>query len=64
MDIVCNGTTEAVCKSIIDGNQSLLLEVERPNGKKYLLPYMSVFIGAVDVNAKTSELKNRERLEL
>ena len=64
MDIVCNGTTEAVCKSIIDGNQSLLLEVERPNGKKYLLPYMSVFIGAVDVNANTIELKNRELLEL
>lgn len=64
MNIVYKNHTVGECKSIIEGSQSLLLEVERFDGKKYLLPYMNVFIGTVSADDNTIELKNASLLEL
>ena len=64
MNITYNNNIVAECISIIEGNQSLLLEVERKDGKKFLLPYMKVFVGQVSVENNTIELINPALLEL
>lgn len=55
--LVSHGEQEASVVGVIDGPQSLLLEVEScADGKRYLVPFMSQYIGTVDLDRKEMEL--------
>ncbi len=54
--LTVDGKVVARILSSIDGPQSLLLEVETPDAKKYLVPYMARYVGAVDIKSGTIEL--------
>ena len=64
LEVEYNGLNVGKCVSLIDGAQSLLLEIERGDKKRFLLPYMKVFVGDVDIEKGTIELLNGELLEL
>ena len=64
MAVIFDGKTVGAVDSIIEMSNGVLLEVKRLDGKKFLLPYKDVFVGTVDTENGTLELKNRELLEL
>ncbi|MDY4611047.1 MAG: ribosome maturation factor RimM [Sphaerochaetaceae bacterium] len=54
--LTVGGLAVAKVVSAIDGPQALLLEVETPDARKYLVPYMAQYLGAVDLMSGTIEL--------
>jgi len=55
--LVCQGAVVARVVGIIEGAQALLLEVESSADQlKYLVPFMSQYIGTVDLERKEMEL--------
>lgn len=64
LDVTFKGSKVGVTKSVMEGSQSVLIEVEREDKKKYLVPYLGVFVGDVNLEAGTLELLNGELLEL
>jgi 16S rRNA processing protein RimM len=55
--LVCQGVVVARVVGVVDGAQALLLEVESSaDQKKYLVPFMSQYIGTVDLERKEMEL--------
>ncbi len=61
-DLFFNDLKEGTVVSSYEGAQSLLLEVEKSDGKKVLIPFMKEFIGAVDITEKRIELLMGELL--
>lgn len=53
------GKINAVC----DGSKYNFLEITLPNSEKRLVPFMNEYVGAVDIEKKTIELKNEWILE-
>lgn len=61
--IIVHGETVGKVGAILDGPQSLLLEVTHEIDKKvFLIPFMAPFIGNVDIEKKEIELLNEELL--
>lgn len=61
--IIVEGKRVAVVGAILDGPQALLLEVTHDESKKIsLIPFMSPFIGYVDIEKKEIELLNADLL--
>lgn len=54
--LTADGQVVAKVVSAIDGPQALLLEVETPDARRYLVPYMAQYVGAVDLKSGTIEL--------
>lgn len=54
--LTVDGQVVAKVVSAIDGPQALLLEVETPGAKRYLVPFMAQYTGVVDLDAGTIEL--------
>jgi len=44
-------------RSVCEGGASDLLEIETPAGKVFLVPFIDEFVGAVDLDGRTVELK-------
>lgn len=63
MDVLYQGEKVAVVDSTLEGGQALLLEVVTKEGRKYLVPLMNEYVGRVDVDKNTLELKNIELLQ-
>jgi 16S rRNA processing protein RimM len=55
--LVHEGEELATVEKGLDGAQSVLLEVVATDGKRYMVPYLNEFIGAVDIENRTIELK-------
>ncbi|HHT80150.1 MAG TPA: 16S rRNA processing protein RimM [Spirochaetales bacterium] len=55
--LVHEGETLATVEKGLDGAQAVLLEVLATDGKRYMVPYVEQFIGAVDLKERTIELK-------
>lgn len=64
MDVLLDEKKVGRVISIIDMSNGVLLEVERLDKKRFLVPYKDVFIGKVDVINNFLELKIKELLEL
>ena len=61
--IIYEGEKVGLVVAILDGPQSLLLEVAQQEEKKHsLIPFMSPFIGKVDLEKKEIELLEKELL--
>lgn len=54
--MVHEGETLATVEKALDGAQTVLLEVLATDGKRYMVPYLGQFIGAVDLESRTIEL--------
>ncbi len=54
--LVSGGEALAMVVSVLDGPQALLLEAERPDSKRFLVPFLYEYTGEVDLEAKTIEL--------
>jgi 16S rRNA processing protein RimM len=54
--LVSDGVNLATVVSVMDGPQALLLEAERPDSKRFLVPFLHEYTGTVDLEAKTIEL--------
>ncbi|NLZ76727.1 MAG: 16S rRNA processing protein RimM [Spirochaetales bacterium] len=54
--LVSEGEPLARIVSVLDGPQALLLEAERPDSKRFLVPFLHQYTGKVDLEAKTIEL--------
>lgn len=54
--LVNGGEVLASVISVMDGPQGLLLEAQRGDSKRFLVPFLHEFTGAVDLEAKTIEL--------
>lgn len=55
--LLCGNEVVGSVVGVIDGPQALLLEVEATaDGKRYLVPFMSQYIGTVDLVKKEMEL--------
>ncbi len=61
-DMIFDGKIAGKIVSSFDGAQSLLLEVEKPDGSRSLIPFMKEYIGAVSLEAGTIELLMGELL--
>jgi len=61
-DLLFEDVVEGRVISSFEGAQSLLLEVQKSDGKRILIPFMREYIGAVDIDKKTIELLMRELL--
>ncbi len=55
--MVHEGKQVAQVVSSIDGAQAVLLEVRGNDDKLYMVPYLTEFVGAVDLENRTIELK-------
>ncbi|MDY0288942.1 MAG: ribosome maturation factor RimM [Sphaerochaeta sp.] len=55
--LVHEGETLATVENGLDGAQTVLLEVLATDGKRYMVPYLEQYIGAVDIEGRTIELK-------
>ncbi len=55
--MVHDGLSLAKVEKALDGAQAVLLEVLASDGKRYMVPYLEQFIGAVDLEKRTIELK-------
>ncbi len=55
--LVHDGLSLAKVEKALDGAQAVLLEVLASDGKRYMVPYLEQFIGAVDLEKCTIELK-------
>mgnify|MGYP005836776687 CR=1 FL=1 len=49
--------------SVVESGASFLLEVEVPNGRRILIPFVDAWVGEVKIEARTIELRNPEILE-
>ncbi|HQB54361.1 MAG TPA: ribosome maturation factor RimM [Sphaerochaeta sp.] len=54
--LVSDGENRATVVSVMDGPQALLLEAERPDSKRFLVPFLHEYTGKVDLEEKTIEL--------
>ncbi len=54
--LVHDGVTLATVEKGLEGAQTVLLEVLATDGKRYMVPYLEQFIGAVDLESRTIEL--------
>ena len=55
--LVHDGEELATVEKGLDGAQTVLLEVLATDGKRYMVPYLDEFIGEVDIEKRTIELK-------
>jgi 16S rRNA processing protein RimM len=55
--LVYQEKTLATVVATIDGPQGLLLEAKGENGVNHLVPYLSAYVGATDIQAKTIQLR-------
>jgi 16S rRNA processing protein RimM len=56
-NLVYQGETLATVVATVDGPQALLLEAEGKDGKRHLVPYLPVFVGPTNIQAKTIQLR-------
>lgn len=61
--IVKDGRTLGSVKSVCEGAQADLLEIEDENGKLHFVPFMERFVGTVDLERREIELKAEWLLE-
>jgi 16S rRNA processing protein RimM len=52
----CEGATVGTVVSVWDSGASDLLEIEKPDGSRIVVPFLEKFIGTVDTAARTIEL--------
>ncbi len=55
--MVSEGNVLGQVTSAFDGPQALLLEVLAQDGKQYFVPFMEQYVGTVDLEKRTMELK-------
>ncbi len=63
LSVVFEGSSVGKVINLIEGAQSLILEILKCDGKKALVPYMKVFVAEPDVKAGSIELLNGGLLE-
>lgn len=64
MEVLVEGEKEGKVVSIVDMSNGVLLEIERGDKKKFLVPYNGVFIGDVNLGENTLVLLKKELLDL
>lgn len=55
--VVRNGRDLGRIRTVCEGGASDLLEVEVPSGRRYLVPFIDEFVGEVDLERRTVELR-------
>lgn len=55
--LVHEGVILATVEKGLEGAQTVLLEVLATDGNRYMVPYLDEYIGAVDIEGRTIELK-------
>ena len=56
--LFCGGKTIGKVKSVIDVGHQQMLEITNNEGKTYLIPFVDVHVGEVNINERTIELKS------
>jgi len=54
--MVHDGVVLASVEKVLEGAQTVLMEVLATDGKRYMVPYLEQFIGIVDLESRTIEL--------
>lgn len=57
LQVVCGGETVGTVVAVWDGGAGDLLEIERPDGSRAIVPFLARFVGEVDFAGAMIELK-------